>query len=167
MNILKDRAVWIVLVLIIMVGATYMVIVDPDRVDAMDEIVERDDTRIADVNEVKELFDRLDKKLIGTKKHLKSLWDLTEEHIKFYNIKVDSINNAFSQFDLKLDKVIKRMDDKFDYIEDEIEELEDGINSLKTQTTRDIRKINVKLVELEESIKSINVRLEEEEEEEY
>ena len=74
MNILKDRAIWIVLVLIIMAGSTYMVIVDPDRVDAMDNIVERDDTRIADVNEVKELYDRLDKKLIGTKKHLQNLW---------------------------------------------------------------------------------------------
>jgi len=167
MNILKDRAIWIVLVLIIMAGSTYMVIVDPDRVDAMDNIVERDDTRIADVNEVKELYDRLDKKLIGTKKHLQNLWSLTDEHIKTYNARVDSINNAFSQFDLRLDKIVRRMDDKFSSIEEEMEELEDGINSLKTKTTRDIRKINVKLAELEESIKAINTRLDEEEEEGY
>ena len=59
------------------------------------------------------------------------------------------------------------MDDKFSSIEEEMEELEDGINSLKTKTTRDIRKINVKLAELEESIKAINTRLDEEEEEGY
>jgi len=165
MNILKDRAIWIVLVLIIMAGATYMVIVDPDRVDAMDEIVERDDTRIADVNEVKELYDRLDLKLDGTKKHLKNLWDLTEGHIKDYNSKVDSINNAFSKFDLKLDKLITRMDEKFSDVEDEMEELDDAISSLKTKTTRDIRTINVKLADLEELIKAINIRLDEEEEE--
>ena len=165
MNILKDRAIWIVLVLIVMAGSTYMVIVDPDRVDAMDEIVERDDTRIADVNEVKELYDRLDLKLDGTKKHLKSLWDLTEVHIKDYNSKVDSIDNAFSKFDLKLDKLITRMDEKFSDIEDEMEELDDAINSVKTKTTRDIRTINVKLADLEELIKAINTRLDEEEEE--
>ena len=165
MNILKDRAIWIVLVLIIMAGATYMVIVDPDRVDAMDEIVERDDTRIADVNEVKELYDRLDLKLDGTKKHLKNLWDLTENHIKEYDSKVDSINNAFSKFDLKLDKLISRMDEKFSDIENEMEELDDAISSLKTKTTRDVRTINVKLADLEELIKAINTRLDEEEEE--
>ena len=165
MNILKDRAISIVLVLIIMAGATYMVIVDPDRVDAMDEIVERDDTRIADVNEVKELYDRLDLKLDGTKKHLKNLWDLTEVHIKDYNSKVDSIDNAFSKFDLKLDKLITRMDERFSDIEDEMEELDESISSVKKKTTRDIRSINVKLADLEELIKEINTRLDEEEEE--
>ena len=32
-----------------------MVLVDPNRVDKMDNIITRDDTRVADVNEVKEL----------------------------------------------------------------------------------------------------------------
>ena len=63
MNIFKDRAIWIVLVLIVMAGSAYMILVDPDRIDKMENIVERDDIRIADVNEVKELFDRLDLKL--------------------------------------------------------------------------------------------------------
>ena len=163
MNILKDRAIWIVLVLIVMAGATYMIIVDPSRVDAMDSIVERDDTRIADVNEVKELFDRLDLKLNGTKQHLANLWDKTEGHIKIYNAKVDSINNAFSQVDLRLNKILRDMKKSFDDLRDELEELEDDISSVKTQANRDIRKINVKLVELEESIKTINIRLDEEE----
>ena len=82
MNILKDRAVWIVLVLILLFGASYMFLIDPDRVGKMENIVERDDTRIADVNEVKELFDRLDLKLNGTKQHLSNLWKKTENHIK-------------------------------------------------------------------------------------
>ena len=82
MDMIKDRAIWIVLVLIIMAGVGYMVVVDPNRVNVMDDIKERDDTRIADVNEVKELFDRLDLKLNGTKQHLANLWSLTENHIK-------------------------------------------------------------------------------------
>ena len=166
MNILKDRAVWIVLVLIIMAGASYMVLVDPDRVGKMENIVERDDTRIADVNEVKELFDRLDKRLLGTKKHLANLWDKTELHLKAYDTKVDSIDNAFSKVDLKLDKIMKDMKKRFDNIADNLEDIEDDISSIKTQTKRDLRKINVKLAEFEESINKINVRLQNIEEEE-
>ena len=163
MNILKDRAIWIVLVLILLFGGSYMLLIDPERVDKMENIVERDDTRIADVNEVKELFDRLDLKLNGTKQHLANLWDKTENHIKVYNTKVDSINNAFSQVDLKIDKIIRDMKKGFDDLEDVIADLEDDISSIKTTTKRDFRKVNVKLAELEESIKTINTRLDEEE----
>ena len=164
MNIFKDRAIWIVLVLIVMAGSAYMVLVDPDRIDKMENIVERDDIRIADVNEVKELFDRLDLKLNGTKQHLSNLWDKTEIHIKAYDIKVDSINNAFLHVDLRIDKIIKDMKKSFDEVRDNLEDLEDDISSVKTQTKRDLRKINVKLAEIEESIRSINLKLEEGEE---
>ena len=160
---IKDRAIWIVLVLIIMAGVGYMVVVDPNRVDVMDDIKERDDTRIADVNEVKELFDRLDLKLNGTKQHLANLWDKTENHIKTYDARVDSINNAFSQVDLKIDKIMRDMKKGFDDLEDALADLEDDISSVKTTTKRDFRKVNVKLAELEESIKNINTRLDEDE----
>ena len=162
MNILKDRAVWIVLVLILLFGASYMFLIDPERVNKMENIVERDDTRIADVNEVKELFDRLDLKLNGTKQHLANLWDKTENHIKVYNTRVDSINNAFSQVDLKIDKIMRDMKKGFDDLEDALSDLEDDISSIKTTTKRDFRKVNVKLAELEESIKAINTKLDEE-----
>ena len=73
MNILKERAVWIVLFLVIMGGVSYMVVIDPERVNQMENIVERDDDRIGDITKVTELYDRLDLKLNGTKQHLKKL----------------------------------------------------------------------------------------------
>ena len=126
MNMIKDRAIWIVLVLIIMAGIGYMLVVDPDRVDKMDNIVERDDERKADVTETNELIDRIDKKLIGTKKHLQELRDEYDLHIKAYDSKVDSINNAFSKVDLSINKILRDMKDKFAEVQDQLEELEDG-----------------------------------------
>ena len=162
MDILKDRAVWIVIVVILIAGAAYMIIVDPDRVDKMANIVDRDDERIADVNETNELIDRLDLKLRGTKEHLANLWILTENHIKDYEAKVDSVNHAFEKVDLSINKILRDMKDGFTEIRDDLEELEDGISSIKTQTKRDKRALDAEIQKLKESIEEINIRLEEE-----
>ena len=161
MNILKDRAIWIVVFIIIFAGAIYMVVVDPNRVDKMDNIVERDDERKADVNETNELIDRIDKKLIGTKKHLQELRDEYDAHIKVYDSKVDSINNAFSKVDLSINKILRDMKDKFAEVQDQLEELEDDISSVKTQTKRDKRSLDAEISALKEAIVDINVKLDE------
>ena len=160
MDILKDRAIWIVVVVMFIAGAMYMVIVDPSRVDKMDNIVERDDERIADVTETNELIDRIDKKLIGTKKHLQILRDEFDSHLKAYDSKVDSVNNAFSKVDLSINKIIRDMKDKFAEVQDQLEELEDEISGVKTQTKRDSRAIKKEIADIKDAIKEINEQLE-------
>ena len=161
MNILKDRAVWIVIFVIIFAGAIYMIVVDPNRVDKMDNIVERDDERKADVTETNELIDRIDKKLIGTKKHLQKLRDEYDIHIKAYDSKVDSINNAFSKVDLSINKILRDMKDKFADVQDQLEELEDDISSVKTQSKRDFRAVNAEISAIKEAMDEINTKLDE------
>ena len=161
MNILKDRAIWIVVVVMILAGTIYMIVIDPDRVDKMDNIVVRDDERKADVVETNELIDRLDKKLIGTKKHLQQLREDYDTHIKTYNSKVDSINNSFSRVDLSINKILRDMKDKFAEVQDQLEELEDDISSVKTQTKRDFRAVNAEISALNEAIDEINIKLDE------
>ena len=156
MNILKDRAIWIVVVVMILAGTIYMIVIDPDRVDKMDNIVVRDDERKADVVETNELIDRLDKKLIGTKKHLQQLRDDYDTHIKTYNSKVDSINNSFSRVDLSINKILRDMKDKFAEVQEQLEELEDDISSVNTQTKRDFRAVNAEISALKEDIDEIN-----------
>ena len=160
MDILKDRAIWIVVVVMFIAGAMYMVIVDPSRVDKMDNIVERDDERIADVTETNELIDRIDKKLIGTKKHLQILRDEFDSHLKAYDSKVDSVNNAFTKVDLSINKIIRDMKDKFAEVQDQLEELEDVISGVKTQTKRDSRAIKKEIADIKDAIKEINEQLE-------
>ena len=159
MNILKDRAIWIAIVIIFMSASAYMILIDPDRVDKMDNIEQRDDTRIKDVNEVKELFDRLDKKLIGTKKHLSELRKETELHIKAYSNKVDSIDNKFQRVDLDIKKVKQDLTKGLQNLGDDIEDLDDDLSSLKTKTNQKLRKIDNTLGELKSYIEKLDERL--------
>ena len=161
MNILKDRAIWIVVVVMILAGTIYMIVIDPDRVDKMDNIVVRDDERKADVVETNELIDRLDKKLIGTKKHLQQLRDDYDTHIKTYNSKVDSINNSFSRVDLSINKILRDMKDKFAEVQDQLEELEDDISGINTRTKKEFRSVNAEISTLKEAINEINIKLDE------
>lgn len=161
MNILKDRAIWIVVVVMILAGTIYMIVIDPDRVDKMDNIVVRDDERKADVVETNELIDRLDKKLIGTKKHLQQLREDYDTHIKTYNSKVDSINNSFSRVDLSINKILRDMKDKFAEVQDQLEELEDDISGINTRTKKEFRSVNAEISTLKEAINEINIKLDE------
>jgi DNA repair exonuclease SbcCD ATPase subunit len=113
------------------------------------------------VTETNELIDRIDTKLIGTKKHLQELRDEYDMHIKTYEAKVDSVNNAFSRVDLSIDKILRDMKDKFAEVQDQLEELEDDISSVKTQTKRDARKVQTEIEALKEAINEINAKLDE------
>ena len=157
MNIIKERGVWIVLFLIILGGVSYMLIVDPERVDQMENIVERDDSRVGDITEVKELYDRLDLKLNGTKQHLRNLYDTTLTHMNTYNSKVDSINNVFSKLDLKLDQLKEFIKTQFEEMSDEMEDLSDDISGLKTQTNKKIRELNQKLNSISEDLNKLDL----------
>tara|TARA_Y100000588_G_C14029684_1_gene828069 strand:- start:162 stop:668 length:507 start_codon:yes stop_codon:yes gene_type:complete len=157
MNIIKERAVWIVILLIILGGISYMLVVDPERVNQMDNIVERDDTRIGDITEVKELYNRLDLKLNGTKQHLKNLYDTTVTHMNVYNAKVDSINNTFSKLDLKLDQLKEFIKTQFEDMSDEMEDLSDDLSGLKTQTNKKLRELNQKINSISEDLDKIDM----------
>ena len=130
MDILKERAVWIVLFLIILGGITYMLVVDPERVNAMDDIVERDDSRIGDITEVKELYNRLNLRLNGTRQHVKNLRDTTVNHMKVYNSKIDSINNTFSKLDLQIDQLKEFIKTQVESLGEDIEDLRDDFESV-------------------------------------
>ena len=161
MNILKDRAIWIVVVMMILFGAIYMIVVDPNRQKTMAGIEEADEERQGDVKEWSESYKRLEDKWDATKKHLNILRKEYDIHIKTYDSKVDSINKAFSKVDLEIDKILRDMKDKFAEVQDQLEDLEDDISSLKTQTKRDFRAVNAEISALREAVDEINTKLDE------
>ena len=161
MNILNQRGIWIVTVLIIISGLYYWTVVDSSRVEEMESLGESDSVLKGDVNEWSEYYNRIEKKWIGTSKHVKTLQDETHEHYKNYESKVDSINNSFERIEYKIDQINETLTDRLDDLVSELESLNEEFSSYKRASQRDVLKMKKNLESIEEKIDVINKKLEE------
>ena len=159
MNILKDRAIWIAIILLTFTGLYYWTVVDQTRVDEMVELGESDYKLTGDVTEWSEAYKRLELKWLGTSKHVKTLQEETQAHYKAYSAKVDSINNSFERLEFKLDQINETLSDRLDALSDDLESLSEEFSSYKRTTQRDVRKINKTLEGIKEDIEAINTKL--------
>ena len=161
MDILKDRTIWIAIVVLALSGLYYWVVVDQNRLDEMENLETSDFELTGDVTEWSEAYKRLELKWRGTSKHVKTLQEETHSHYNKYNAKVDSINNAFERLEFKLDQINENLSNRIDNVGDDLESLSEEFSSYKRTTQRDVRKINKTLEGLREDIDAINKRLEE------
>ena len=90
-----QRAIWIITFFIILAIGYYWIVVDENRTGIMDELAISDDKLSGDVNSTIEVYDRLEKKWIGTSKHVQTLQKETHNHYKAYDSKMDSINIVY------------------------------------------------------------------------
>ena len=63
--------------------------------------------------------------------------------------------------DIEIDKILRDMKDKFAEVQDQLEDLEDDISSLKTQSKKSFRVVNAEISKLKEAIDEINTKLDE------
>ena len=161
MDILKDRTIWIAIVLLALSGLYYWIVVDQNRLTEMENLETSDFELTGDVTEWSEAYKRLELKWRGTSKHVKTLQEETHSHYNKYNAKVDSINNAFERLEFKLDQINENLSNRIDNVGDDLESLSEEFSSYKRTTQRDVRKINKTLEGLREDIDAINKRLEE------
>ena len=161
MYILKDRTIWIAIVLLALSGLYYWIVVDQNRLTEMENLETSDFELTGDVTEWSEAYKRLELKWRGTSKHVKTLQEETHSHYNKYNAKVDSINNAFERLEFKLDQINENLSNRIDNVGDDLESLSEEFSSYKRTTQRDVRKINKTLEGLREDIDAINKRLEE------
>ena len=161
MDILKDRTIWIAIVVLALSGLYYWIVVDQNRLTEMENLETSDFELTGDVTEWSEAYKRLELKWRGTSKHVKTLQEETHSHYNKYNAKVDSINNAFERLEFKLDQINENLSDRIDNVGDDLESLSEEFSSYKRTTQRDVRKINKTLEGLREDIDAINKRLEE------
>ena len=144
MGILKDRSLWIVIIIIILSGLYYWTVVDSTRVEDMKFLEESDFDLSGDVTEWSEAYKRLELKWKGTSKHVQSLQKETNSHYKTYDAKVDSINNIFERIEYKIDKINETLTDRLEDLTSELEDLSEEFSSFKRATQRDGMKVRKK-----------------------
>ena len=161
MDFLKQRSIWIVTTIIILCGMYYWTVVDNERVMDMESLEVSDFELKGDVTEWSEYYNRLEKKWIGTSKHVRTLQEQTNAHYKAYEAKVDSINNNFERIEYKIDQINETLSDRLNDLLSELVSLNEEFSSYKRATQRDVMKMKKNFESIEEQLEEINKKLDE------
>ena len=158
----EKRVIWVILVLMIFSGAYFWVVKLDEQEQENQRLTNSDVSLKGDVNEWSESYDRLEKKWIGTSKHVKTLQDETGAHYTAYESKVDSINNSFEKLDFKVDQLNEVLSSRIDLLKDDLESLNDEFSNYKRSSQRDLMKLKKTIEIIQSDINKINNKLEEE-----
>jgi len=151
-----QRAIWIVTFFIIISMFYYWVVVDESRTEIMGELAISDDKLSGDVNSTVEIYDRLEKKWIGTSKHVQTLQKETHNHYKAYAEKMDSINIVFEEIKFSIEQLEEVLTRKIDRVKDDVNNLEDSFESYKRTTNRSIRELKQNISTIQDDINVLN-----------
>ena len=151
-----QRAIWIVTFFIILAIGYYWVVVDESRTQIMGDLASSDNKLSGDVNSTVEVYNRLEKKWIGTSKHVQRLQEETYSHYKAYAEKMDSINIVFEEIKFSIEQLEEVMTRKIDRVKDNVNNLEDSFESFKRSNNRTIRELKKNISTIQDDIKVLN-----------
>ena len=154
-----QRAIWIVTFFIIISMGYYWVVLDESRTEIMGELAISDDKLSGDVNSTVEIYDRLEKKWIGTSKHVQTLQKETHNHYKAYAEKMDSINIVFEEIKFSIEQLEEIMTRKIDRVKDDVSNLEESFESYKRSMNRTIREHKQKISTMRDDINALNEKV--------
>ena len=151
-----QRAIWIITFFIVLAIGYYWVIIDDTRTRSMDALATSDDQLSGDVNSTVEIYDRLEKKWIGTSKHVQTLQEETHIHYETYAAKMDSIDIVFEEIKFSIEQLEEVLTRKIDRVKDDVQNLEDSFESFKRSTNRTIRELKQNISTIQDDINTIN-----------
>ena len=154
-----QRAIWIVTFFIIIAMGYYWVVVDESRTEIMGVLATSDDKLSGDVNSTVEIYDRLEKKWIGTSKHVQTLQNETHNHYKAYAAKIDSINIIFEEIIFSIEQLEEVMIRKIDRVRDDVRNLDDSFESYKRANNRTIRELKRNVSTIQDDIKTLTEKV--------
>ena len=154
-----QRAIWIVTFFIIISMGYYWVVVDESRTEIMSDLVTSDDKLSGDVNSTLEVYDRLEKKWIGTSKHVQTLQKDTHAHYKDYAARIDSIHIVFEEIKFSIEQLEEILTRKIDRVKDDVKNLEDIFESFKRSTNRTIRELKQNISTIQDDINTLNEKV--------
>ena len=151
-----QRAIWIVTFFIVIDIGYYWVIIDDTRIKRMIELASSDEKLLGDVNSTVEVYDRLEKKWIGTSKHVQTLQKETYAHYAEYAGKMDSINIVFEEIKFSIEQLEEMLIRKIDRLKDDVNNLEDALETYKRKNDRTIRAVKQNISTIQDDIKTLN-----------
>ena len=154
-----QRVIWFVIFFIVIAMGYYWVVVDESRTVIMGELANSDDKLSGDVNSTVETYDRLEKKWIGTSKHVQTLQKETHDHYKNYAEKMDSINIVFEEIKFSIEQLEEVLNRKIDRVKDKLSNLEDSFESYKRATNRAMRELKRNISTIQDDIKTLNEKV--------
>ena len=151
-----QRAIWIVTFFIIIAIGYYWMVVDESRTKQMVELSDSDAELSGDVNSTVEIYDRLEKKWIGTSKHVQTLQKETHTHYAVYEAQMDSIDIVFEQIKFSIEQLEEILTRKIDRVKDDVRNLEDSFETFKRSTKRAERDMKQKISTIQDDINTLN-----------
>ena len=128
-----QRAIWIITFFIIIAIGYYWMVVDDSRTKQMVELSDSDAELSGDVNSTVEIYDRLEKKWIGTSKHVQTLQKETHAHYAVYEAQMDSIDIVFEEIKFSIEQLEEILTRKIDRVKDNVRNLEDSFETFMKQ----------------------------------
>ena len=154
-----QRAIWIITFFIILAIGYYWIVIDNTRIEKMGELAKSDKELSGDVNSTVEIYDRLEKKWIGTSKHVQTLQNETHAHYAVYAAQMDSIDIVFEEIKFSIEQLKDILTRKIDRVKDDVKNLEDGFESFKRSTNRTIRELKQNISTIQDDINTLNEKV--------
>jgi len=151
-----QRAIWIITFFIIIAIGYYWMVVDDSRTKQMVELSDSDAELSGDVNSTVEIYDRLEKKWIGTSKHVQTLQKETHTHYAVYEAQMDSIDIVFEEIKFSIEQLEEILIRKIDRVKDDVRNLEDSFETFKRSTKRAERDMKQKISTIRDDINTLN-----------
>jgi len=151
-----QRAIWIITFFIIIAIGYYWMVVDDSRTKQMVELSDSDAELSGDVNSTVEIYDRLEKKWIGTSKHVQTLQKETHTHYAVYEAQMDSIDIVFEEIKFSIEQLEEILIRKIDRVKDDVRNLEDSFETFKRSTKRTERDMKQKISTIQDDINTLN-----------
>ncbi len=151
-----QRAIWMITFFIIIAIGYYWMVVDDSRTKQMVELADSDAELSGDVNSTVEIYDRLEKKWIGTSKHVQTLQKETHTHYAVYEAQMDSIDIVFEQIKFSIEQLEEILTRKIDRVKDDVRNLEDSFETFKRSTKRTERDMKQKISTIQDDINTLN-----------
>ena len=151
-----QRAIWIITFFIIIAIGYYWMVIDDSRTKQMVELSDSDAELSGDVNSTVEIYDRLEKKWIGTSKHVQTLQNETHVHYAVYEAQMDSIDIVFEEIKFSIEQLEEILIRKIDRVKDDVRNLEDNFETFKRSTKRTERDMKQKISTIQDDINTLN-----------